>query len=237
VRRTDAIRKSPGPPSVARINAVSGAQAPVKASLELALLGLIAEMPRISGYDIVQVFNLSMRHFWHAHQGQIYPTLARMERDGRIKSREVIQRGRPNKRLFSIMPAGRETLQQWLRSPFEDLKLKHAPLLKTRYLGHLGPDGAIAKFAEQRAACFAYLEELRGIERDFFGKGGYATEHMMFSYFTLRNGIGWMEESIRWCDWATGEIERNRALFPAESGAAKDPPRQRSQTRSRRAAG
>ncbi|MGO9607400.1 MAG: PadR family transcriptional regulator [Candidatus Binataceae bacterium] len=235
MRTIDAKRKAPGPAGGARIDfpVVSGAQIPVKASLELALLGLIAEAPRISGYDIVQVFNLSMRHFWHAHQGQIYPTLARMERDGWIKSREVIQRGRPNKRLFSITPAGREILQQWLLSPFEDLKLKHAPLLKTRYLGHLGPDGAIAKFAEQRAACVAYLEELRGIERDFFGKGGYATEHVMFSYFTLCNGIGWMEESIRWCDWAIAEIERNRALFHAESGAPRDVPG----SRARRAAG
>ena len=197
----------------------SGATAPVKASLELALLGLIAATPRISGYDIVRIFNLSMRHFWHAHQGQIYPTLARMERDGWIASREVIQRGRPNKRLFSILPAGRVALERWLSSPFEELKLKHAPLLKTLYLGHLGADGALKKFAEQRAACVAYLEELRGIEREFFHQGGYHDEHRMFSYFTLRYGIGWMEESIRWCDWAMAEIENNRALFSAPAAS------------------
>jgi len=198
----------------------SGAAAPVKASLELALLGLIAASPRISGYDIVRIFNLSMRHFWHAHQGQIYPTLARMERDGWIASREVIQRGRPNKRLFSILPAGREALQRWLASPFEDMKLKHAPLLKTLYLGHLGADGALEKFAEQRAASVAYLEELRDIEREFFKQGGYVDEHRMFSYFTLRYGIGWMEENIRWCDWAMGEIENHRELFSTPSPSA-----------------
>ncbi len=194
----------------------AGGSKPVKASLELALLGLIAAMPQISGYDIVRVFTLSMRHFWHAHQGQIYPTLARMERDGWIKSREVIQKGRPNKRLFSITPAGREALEDWLQSPFEDLKLKHPPLLKTLHLGHLGPDRAIEKFAEQRAACVEYLEELRGIEHDFFEQGRYANEHMMFAYFTLRYGTAWMEESIRWCDWAIAEIERHRKLFPGE---------------------
>ena len=109
-------------------------------------------------------------------------------------------------------------LEKWLLSPFEDLKLKHAPLLKTLYLGHLGADRALAKFAEQRAACVAYLEELRDIDRRFFdhrgdSESGYTSEHMMFSYFTLRYGIGWMEESVRWCDWAIGEIERHRDLF------------------------
>ena len=212
--------------TVARKQSASAATAPVKASLELALLGLIAASPRISGYDIVRIFNLSMRHFWHAHQGQIYPTLARMEREGWIASREVIQRGRPNKRLFSILPAGREALERWLSSPFEDLKLKHAPLLKTLYLGHLGAEGALEKFAEQRAACVAYLEELRGIEREFFNEGGYQDEHRMFAYFTLRYGIGWMEESIRWCDWATTEIENHRALFSTPSSdASVDHPR------------
>ncbi|HKF27900.1 MAG TPA: PadR family transcriptional regulator [Candidatus Binataceae bacterium] len=194
---------------------------PVKASLELALLGLIAAAPRICGYDISRIFNLSMRHFWHAHPGQIYPTLARMEREGWISSRELIQRGRPNKRLFAITPKGREALQRWLESPYEKLKLKHAPLLKTLYLGHLGAARALAKFAEQRAGCLAYLEELRGIERDFFAQGGYGSEHRMFSYFTLRYGIGFMEESVRWCDWAMEEIERNRSLFSADSERAK----------------
>jgi DNA-binding PadR family transcriptional regulator len=198
-----------------------GEAAPVKASLELALLGLIAAEPQICGYDIVRIFNLSMRHFWHAHPGQIYPTLARMERERWTSSRTVTQRGRPNKRLFSITPTGREALERWLRSPYENLKLKHAPLLKTLYLGHLGADGALAKFAEQRAGCLAYLEELRAIEREFFVTGRSRSEHRMFSYFTLRYGIGFMEESVRWCDWAMAEIERNRGLFSRDSSRTK----------------
>ncbi|GEM_PF-967644 len=208
-------------PRKPRGNGAASEQPAVKASLEMALLGLIAGMPQIWGYDIVRIFNLSMRHFWHAHQGQIYPTLSRMERRGWIRSRQVIQRGRPNKRLFTITPAGREALERWLESPFEELKLKHPPLLRTLHLGHLGPDRAIEKFAEQRAACAAYLEELRGIERDHFGQGACTTQHMMFSYFTVRYGIMWMEQSVRWCDWAIAEIRAHRDLFSAASSSAK----------------
>ena len=54
------------------------------------------------------------------------------------------------------------------RSPYENLKLKLPLLLKTLYLGHLGADGALEKFAEQRAACVTYLEELGGLDRDLF---------------------------------------------------------------------
>lgn len=186
----------------------------IKAKLEHALLGIIAEVPEISGYDIVKLFNYSTAHYWHAHAGQIYPTLERMVTDGLIRSRDVIQHGRPNKRLFTIAPEGQRVLIEWLQSPFEGLKLKHAPLLRCRFLGHLGADGARAKLIEEREAWREYLNVYRGIERMIFSHSTeYPDVNMMFSYFTLRRGIEWMEENIHWCDWAIDEVEKHRALF------------------------
>jgi DNA-binding PadR family transcriptional regulator len=193
----------------------------IKATLEHALLGIIAEVPEISGYDIVKLFNYSTAHYWHAHAGQIYPTLERMVTDGLIRSRDVIQHGRPNKRLFTITPEGQRVLIEWLQSPFEGLKLKHAPLLRCRFLGHLGADGAREKLVEEREAWREYLTVYRDIERMVFS---YSTEYpdvnMMFSYFTLRRGIEWMEENLRWCDWVIGEVEKHRALFAKKADAA-----------------
>jgi PadR family transcriptional regulator, regulatory protein AphA len=189
---------------------------PAKASLEHALLGLIAEVPGISGYDILKVFRFSMVHYWHAQQGQIYPTLERMECQGLVRSRAVAQRGRPNKRLYTITPDGQHVLVEWLRSPFEGFKLKHPPLLRCRFLGHLGAAGALEKLAEERTAWERQLALFRGIERSHFsGARRYTNVNAMFSYFTLRRGIDWMQENIRWCDWAAAEIARNRHLFGA----------------------
>ena len=186
----------------------------VKASLELALLGLIAEQKAQSGYDLVQTFRISMVHYWHAHQGQIYPTLERMEGDGWIAGREIIQRGRPNKRVYSITTEGRRILLEWLMSPYEPFKMKNPPLLKSRFFGHLGADGARAKFAEMRDAMAAYLEELRGYDRAFEEHGGpYRDLHEMFVYFTLRRGIEFARSEVESCEWAMAEIDRHRDLF------------------------
>ena len=186
----------------------------IKSSLEYALLGLVSESPGVSGYDIVKIFELSMRHFWHAHQGQIYPTLERMEVAGWIKSRQVIQHGRPNKREFSSTPSGERALTQWLHSPFEKMKLKYPPLLRTRFLGHLSADAARAQLREHKRETQRYLDELREIERGFFAHvQRYPDVNLMFSFFTLKYGIGWMEENLRWCDWAIAELERNLSLF------------------------
>jgi PadR family transcriptional regulator, regulatory protein AphA len=189
-----------------------------KASLDLALLGLIAEVPGVSGYDIMKIFDLSMTHYWHAHPTQIYPTLDRMEESGLIKRRNVVQRNRPNKRLYTITPAGERLLIDWLESPFEGINLKHPPLLRCRFLGNLGADGAIASLKEEKRSWAIHLKRYREIEKTYFADGkGYRNANAMFSMFTLRRGIDWMEENIRWCDWAVNEIDRNRALFPAEN--------------------
>jgi PadR family transcriptional regulator AphA len=197
----------------------------VKASLELALLGLIAEQHPRSGYDLVQTFRISMSHYWHAHPGQIYPTLDRMEHDGWIAGREVIQRGRPNKRVYSITAEGRRILLEWLASPYEPLKMKNPPLLRSRFLGHLGADGALAKLAEVRSAMTTYLEELRGYDRLFAEKGGpYQDVNQMFVYFTLRRGIEFARSEIEFCEWAIGEIEQHRELFDDGSESQRERP-------------
>ena len=187
----------------------------IKASLELALLGLIAEEDRPrSGYDLVQAFRISMVHYWHAHPGQIYPTLDRMEHEGWIAGREVIQRGRPNKRVYSITAKGRGILLEWLSSPYEPLKMKNAPLLKSRFFGHLGADGARAKFAEMRDAMTAYLEKLRGYDRMIAEHGGpYANVNQMMVYLTLRRGLEFARAEMEFCEWAMDEIDRHRDLF------------------------
>jgi DNA-binding PadR family transcriptional regulator len=196
----------------------------VKASLELALLGLIAEQHARSGYDLVQAFRLSMIHYWHAHPGQIYPTLDRMERDGWIAGREVIQRGRPNKRVYSVTGEGRRILLEWLESPYEPLKMKNAPLLRSRFLGHLGADGAREKFAEMRAAMTAYLEVLRGYDRTIAEDGGpYQDVDRMFVYFPLRRGIDFVESEIEFCDWAMAEIDSHRELFGTGAATSTAP--------------
>ena len=207
----------------------------LKASLELALLGLIAEHHPRSGYDLVRTFRISMAHYWHAHAGQIYPTLDRMEHDGWIVGREIIQRDRPNKRVYSITAEGRLILLEWLASSYEPLKMKNPPLLRTRFLGHLGAEGAREKLTEQRTAMAAYLEELRGYDRQLAEKGGpYQDVNQMFVYFTLRRGIEFARTEVEFCDWAIAEIDQHRGLFVGSSDdgseRASEPRNQRQRT-------
>jgi DNA-binding PadR family transcriptional regulator len=85
-------------------------------SLPHAILGFLNVMP-MTGYDLkTQAFDRSVAHFWPAVQPQIYRDLARLEAAGHVRSETEVQRGKPNRRVYHITPAGRTELDRWLRT-------------------------------------------------------------------------------------------------------------------------
>ena len=179
-------------------------------SLEGALLGLISSKGPITGYDLSKTFRASMAHYWHARHGQIYPTLEKLKRRGFVSCRKLIQRARPNKKLYSITDKGRGELVDWLRAPKRPLQMKNEGLLKARFYAHLPSEEALALLAQERAQYEHLLERYREIERD---EGGHGKDRRnaddMYAYLTLQRGIMFLQDSIRWCDWGQAEIERH----------------------------
>jgi len=84
--------------------------------LKFAILGLLAQQPR-HGYDLKQAFEDMVGHTWQVNIGQIYSTLARLERDGLIACEEVPQDLLPNRKVCRLTPAGKEALDAWLSQP------------------------------------------------------------------------------------------------------------------------
>jgi DNA-binding PadR family transcriptional regulator len=88
------------------------------------LLGLLTEGER-HGWDLRSSFELLLADTWPLNDGQVYTTLARLERDGLVSSHTVEQRDRPDRRMYRITNAGRDELQRWLTETPAD-----TPLLK-----------------------------------------------------------------------------------------------------------
>jgi len=178
-------------------------------SLEGALLGLISSKGPITGYDLSKTFRASMTHYWHARHGQIYPTLERLKRRGFVSCRKLIQRERPNKKLYTITDKGKAELVRWLRAPKRPLQMKHEGLLKARFYAHLPVGEAAALLAEERGQYERLLGSYRAVERDEHQTGrDYRSADEMFAHLTLQRGIMFLEDSIRWCDAVQSEIDR-----------------------------
>lgn len=130
-------------------------------SLDHAILGFLSERPR-SGYDLkTRCFDCAIQPLWAADQAQIYRTLDRLQRAKLISATRRRQSGRPERKIYDLTPAGRESLASWLSSPGA-LPVWKDPLLVQLYFASSQPDDAIGDvLTQRRAAHQGRLEQLR----------------------------------------------------------------------------
>ena len=78
------------------------------------LLALLAKEPA-HGYELKLALEQTFGEAYPSPNiGQIYVTLKRLEQDGLVRSEDVEQTTRPNKRVYALTPAGREALRAWV---------------------------------------------------------------------------------------------------------------------------
>jgi hypothetical protein len=63
----------------------------------------------MSGYDLGLTIRHSVGHFWNESYGQIYPNLKKLANEGFV-SCKTKQKGKPDRRIYSITEKGRERL-------------------------------------------------------------------------------------------------------------------------------
>jgi DNA-binding PadR family transcriptional regulator len=82
------------------------------------LLALLAKEPA-HGYELKLALEQTFGQAYPSPNiGQIYVTLKRLEQDGLVRSEDVEQTTRPNKRVYELTAAGQEALRAWVRDEF-----------------------------------------------------------------------------------------------------------------------
>lgn len=105
-----------------------------------AILGLLSIAP-MSGYDLHQAVDRSVRHLWPISKSQVYAEVARLEPLGFIAGTDVPQERLPDKRVFRLTEAGEAALDEWLRSGELEAPQFRLPFLLPALFGHrLGPE-------------------------------------------------------------------------------------------------
>jgi DNA-binding PadR family transcriptional regulator len=84
-------------------------------SVRLSLLALLAEQDRY-GYQLRQEFELRTGGTWPINIGQVYTTLARLQRDGLV---EEAGRQADGSVVYTLTEAGRGEVEQWWRTPVD----------------------------------------------------------------------------------------------------------------------
>ncbi len=186
-------------------------------SLDHILLGMLQEPRR--GYDLKADLDKAVRYFWPAELTQIYRILKRLEGEGLLRSRMLASEKGPDRRVYSMTPAGRRTLRKWLSSEPIIEDERYAVLGQLFFMGQLGDLEETARFmTEMRAKRATQLEALLEIERQHLEPVGGSTDLLsdiqFHEYVTLRTGINTMSARIAWCDET---LERIRSRLERRS--------------------
>ena len=113
-------------------------------------LGVLTEGDK-SGYDIKRCFEEAFSHFFVAGFGSIYPALAELSRSGLVTCENVEQEGRPDKKVYSLTPAGERLLVDELMSTPPRHKVR-SEFLVLMYFAHLLPPARLAVIIDERIA-------------------------------------------------------------------------------------
>ena len=164
-----------------------------------AVLGLVAMEPR-SGYDVKRIIDKSVRHFWAASYGQIYPELRRLEQAAWIEGDDAPRGGR-SRRVYRITPEGRRALQAWLHGHETRIELRDESLLRLFFADSLPHDNALALLRGRREGYRGMLAYLRSLDD---GTG----EDPPFVDLVYQWGVDYCEWGIEWCDRQERRLRR-----------------------------
>ena len=118
--------------------------------LKYALLGILIYNPK-TGYDLKQFMDVSTTYFWHAKLSQIYTTLKLLEEEGLVNSQIETREERPDRKVYTITPAGKVALQAWLATPMMEIEpRKETLLLKLFFSAKLEKETLLMQLRLQR---------------------------------------------------------------------------------------
>lgn len=193
--------------------------------LRYILLGFLSYRP-MTGYELKTFMDTSTSHFWHAYHSQIYTTLRKLEEEGLLTSQQEDPADRLSKRIYTLTPAGRAELNDWLGKPLTEMpQVKEDLLVRVFFSGQRDAGAVLEELRYQRRLHQEKLAVYRKIdEHDMMPADPDLPEHAhktmvreaQFWRATLHFGISYETMYLTWLDdviaWLEGEREATLPL-------------------------
>ncbi|GAA1303158.1 PadR family transcriptional regulator [Planotetraspora silvatica] len=169
----------------------------------------------LSGYQLTKAFDLGVANFWHAQPQQLYAELTRLEQDGLVTGREVVQETRPNKRLFRVTDAGLAELEHFTALAAKPSFIRDDLLVKVQAADHVDTETLIARlterseFAQAKIDLFGrLLQSMRGdrTEEEFLRHG-----ERIGPYLTCLRGLAFEHGNRDWCERTAAVLRERKA--------------------------
>ena len=170
----------------------------------------------LSGYQLTKAFDMGVANFWHALPQQLYAELAKLEQDGLISGREVVQEARPNKRLFQVTEAGLAELERFAAVATKPSFIRDDLLVKVQSADHVDNGALVAQLTERAAFAEAKIglfdELLRKMRGDRSEEEYLRHGERIGPYLTCLRGLAFEQGNRDWCERAVTVLRERRTV-------------------------
>ncbi len=138
----------------------------VRDTLRYIILGLLGTRP-MSGYDIKQAFDRALASYWNAGNSQIYTTLKSLSHEQLAEAEVIVQKSRPNRKVYRLTPAGQAELDRWLHTEVPERFSKDDFLTKLFFCGETTDDVALKHLQEHRNSLLKQIEYMEWVRQQY----------------------------------------------------------------------
>lgn len=167
-----------------------------KKKIDCVILGLLSH-EELTGYEIKKRMDTTLKYFWNASYGSIYPALNDLVNRGLATKREDTNSKR-NKLIYTITENGQDYLKKWLSLPIEKDELRYETLLKLFLGSEKGEQQAlihIEAFEKRIEKELPYLLRSKTILKENLNED---TAHKYY-LITVEFGIKTYQTYLEWC--------------------------------------
>lgn len=161
-----------------------------------AVLGLLTTECR-TGYDMKQMIDRSLNHFWKISFGQVYPMLRTLEAEGLIHQVEDNDR-----KAYELTSSGHDELRQWIAEKPDALPVqRNELLLKLFFARHETTEQTISKITHHERLLRERLETYKAIETMIQASDSHSPD-AVYWLLTLDYGKRQTNALMEWCEAA-----------------------------------
>jgi DNA-binding PadR family transcriptional regulator len=183
-------------------------------SVKRGLLALLVEGPRY-GAELKTEFERRTGGTWPLNIGQVYTTLARLQRDGLVAAAGEDEQRRPR---YAVTDVGRAEVEGWWAAPVEREAPARDELAIKLALAVTVPGVDVrALIQTQRSATLRTLQEYTRLKRGATGEQDLAWSLVLESLLFAA------EAEIRWLDHCEARVERAAGTHVAAPAPARAP--------------
>jgi DNA-binding PadR family transcriptional regulator len=183
-------------------------------SVRHSLLALLDRGP-MHGYGLKTEFEAATGDVWPLNVGQVYTTLARLERDGLVNA----EADADGQKVYGITEAGRDELRRWFETPVEREVIPRQELaIKLVFAMRSGAADVAAVVRRQRVATMRSLQDVTRLKAAAESEGDTAW------LLILEALIFQAEAETRWLDLCEARLTSPDGGSRRRAGAAVPQP-------------